>query len=816
MVRRANLLFCAIFFTLVAAAGAQDAGAFIPLHYVQRTGVLEFTLTPQRLAQPFLRFTGLDAGVGSLSGGGDRGTVGPTSVCRFEREGNKVLVVEINERFRATAGPAELRHSVQDSFPQAVLAALPILADDDGTLTVNANPLLLGDTTEEAQRLRRPAPGIPPTGGANPRAAAIAWRLDPNRSAVVMSHTRAFPRNDETEALLTFVSNGGMVSTGAAPGIVTVRVHQSLVEMPKPGYRPRELDPRVGYFTQTFEDFSQPYNQPFVRHLIERWRLQKKHPEAAVSDPVRPLTFYLDQAVPNPERAAIKRGVLWWNAAFLRAGFSHALVVKDLPLGADPNDFRYPTIQWTNREGRGWSVGQAQADPETGEILHAVLQLDSHRMRTMNYYWQALVPASGASLAAGIRDAGLDAWSAFDGMDPEISEQTMMTDRISLLACHEMGHVLGLQHNFIASTFGRGSVMDYYAPRITIRADGTPDLKDAWMQHVGSYDKLAIAWGYGPATGEAAVVKTMIATGHTWANPQDARWSPYDDGPDPVSWLKTVVPVRDALLKDYGPQMLRAGEPDSVLADRFAMVYLFHQYGLESALNVIGGAEIPPALAGDGQRPMTVWPEAGQKEALKLELAALAPDQLTIPAKLWRALSPLEEQNQVERVERFRSSSGYLFDAFDGAEAVSDIVVNGLLNPQRLERLETIRAESPQAGDLSAAEVIQAVLPQAFPATPAAGAQARAMQSIVETVACEGLMNLAANPADAPRVAAAAWAGVIQMRSDLNALLRRRPADATALRLQAEAARFMRNPRQFAPRLPPTPAPVGPPVGGGL
>ncbi len=815
MFRRANLLLCTFLFA-AAAAGAQDAAAFIPLRYVQRTGTLELILTPQRLAQPFLRFTGLDAGVGSLSGGGDRGTVGPTNVCRFQREGNKVLVVVMNTRFRATAGNAELQHSVQDSFPQAVLAALPILADDHGTLTVNANPLLLGDTTDEAQRLRRPAAGIPPTGGANPRAANVVWRLDASRSAVIMSHTRAFPRNDETEALLTFVSNGGMVSTGAAPGIVTVRVHQSLVEMPKPGYQPREFDPRVGYFTQTFEDFSQPYNQPFVRHIVERWRLQKKDPNAAVSDPVKPLTFYLDQAIPNPERAAVKRGVLWWNAAFLKAGFSHAIVVKDLPPGADPNDFRYPTIQWTNREGRGWSVGQAQADPETGEILHAVLQLDSHRMRTMNYYWQALVPASGESLAAGIRDAGLDSWAAFDGMDPEISEQTMMTDRISLLACHEMGHVLGLQHNFIASTFDRGSVMDYYAPRITIRPDGTPDLADAWMQHVGVYDKLAIQWGYGPAAGDAAVVKTMIGSGHTWANPQDARWSPYDDGPDPVSWLKTVVPVRDALLKDYGPRMLKPGEPDSVLADRFAMVYMFHQYGLESALNVIGGAEIPPALAGDGQAPVTVWPEAGQKEALRLELAALAPNQLTIPAPLWRALSPLEEQNPVERVERFRSSSGYLFDAFDGAEAISGIVVNGLLNPQRLERLETIRAEAAGAGDLSAADVIQALLRQAFPAGAMSGAQDRAMQSIVQTVTAEGVMNLAANPNAAPRVAAAAWAGVVKLQNDLNTLLLRHPADATGLRLQAETARFMRNPRQFAPRLAPTPAPVGPPVGGGL
>lgn len=785
---------------------------FIPLEWNAHSGMVEFTLTPERLSHSFLRFTGLDAGVGSLQGGGDRGTIGPTSLCHFERAGNKVLVIQDNTRFRAEEGSVELRHSVEYSFPSAVLAALPVLREENGNVIVNANPLILADTTDMARQLRSPAPGIPRNPGATGAGGTTSWRLDSNRSTFIPDHSHAFPRNTETEALLTFTADGGRVTTGATTGIVSVRVHQSFVELPPAGFTPREFDTRVGYFTSGFEDFSQPYDKPLMRHFIERWRLVKKDPTAAVSDPVQPIVFYLDQAIPEPMRSAIREGALWWNAAFLQAGFSNALQIRDLPAGADPNDFRYPTIQWTNREGRGWSVGQAQADPRTGEILHAVVQLDSHRMRTVHNYWDALIPASGADLAAGVRDAGLDSFAAFDGMDPELTETKSMQERIALLACHEMGHVLGLEHNFLASTYGRGSVMDYFAPRVKIRADGSADLSDAYMQGVGSYDKWAIQWGYSQGEDLSGIVRQMISRGIVWGSSQDARWNSYDDGPDPVSWLKQVVPVRDALLRNYGPRMLRTGDPASRLANRFALVYMFHEYGLEAALNVIGGAKIPPSLAGDGQAPVQVWPEAGQREALTLELEALRPAEIAIPAGLWRELAPLESQNPVQRVERFNSSSGYLFDPFDAARGITDIVVNGLLDPLRLERLETIRTE--QAGDdaLSARNVIDALLRQAFPAAISTSP----LQAVVQTETAEALMDLAAD-ANAPApVKSAAWGGVNALARTLRTQSAAQPGNDTLQRLQAEMVLFQRDPRQFAPRRVPTAAPVGPPVGGGV
>lgn len=809
MMRRAILAIVALSAGLLAQ---NPDGGFIPIQWNARSGMVEFTLTPQRLSQSFLRFTGLDGGVGSLQGGGDRGTIGPTSLCHFERAGNKVLVIQDNTRFRAEEGSAELRHSVEYSFPSAVLAALPILREENGNLIVNADPLILADTTGMARQLHSPAPGIPRNPGATGAGTNTSWRLDPNRSTFIPDHSHAFPRNTETEALLTFTADGGRVTTGAAPGIVTVRVHQSFVELPPPGFTPREFDPRVGYFTSSFEDFSQPYDKPLMRHVIERWRLVKKDPAAAVSEPVQPIVFYLDQAIPEPMRSAIREGALWWNAAFLQAGFSNALQIRDLPAGADPNDFRYPTIQWTNREGRGWSVGQAQADPRTGEILHAVVQLDSHRMRTVHNYWDALIPAGGGDLAAGVRDAGLDSFAALDGMDPELTESESMRERVALLACHEMGHVLGLAHNFLASTYGRGSVMDYFAPRVKIRPDGSADLSDAYMQGVGSYDKWAIQWGYSQGEDLPGIVRQMIAKGIVWGSSQDARWNSYDDGPDPVTWLKEVVPVRDTLLKNYGPRMLRTGDPASRLANRFALVYMFHEYGLEAALNVIGGAKIPPSLAGDGQAPVQVWPEAGQREALALELAALRPSEMAISPGLWRELAPLESQNPVQQVERFGSSSGYLFDPFDAARGITDIVVNGLLDPARLERLETIRAELPGAQALSAQDVITALIRQAFPAM----AVGSPLQAVVQTETAEALMDLAADARAPAPVKSAAWGGVNALARMLHAQSAAQPGNDTLQRLQAEMTLFQRDPRQFAPRRDPSIAPVGPPVGGGM
>jgi hypothetical protein len=785
-------------------AGLQKHDGFFPYYIDDKKGEFLIELTPSAASREFLYFTGLGSGIGSTEMFADRSSFSSAQVCRLRRVGSKVLVIVENTSFRADNGSAELKHSVQESFPTSVLAALPVEAEQSGTLLVNANSLVIRDAADLLSQLRRPTRAV---GGMMIRSQGSGgadWRLDSDRSVVDPEHTNSFPLNTEVEVLLTFASSEESNLNQPDGHSLSLREHHSFVALPAAGYQSREKDVRIGFFGQDFQDFSQPYDRPLHREFVNRWRLQKKEPSEPLSEPVKPIVFYLDRAMPEPIRSAARRGALWWNAAFWQAGFKEALVIQDLPEGADPMDVRYPTIQWTNRSGRGWSVGQTHADPRTGEIIHAVVQLDSHRMRTVNNFWQATIPSG-----KGSSDAALDMFADLDNADPQTSEEQVMLNRIALLTCHEMGHVLGLEHNFVASTFARGSVMDYFAPRIGIRPDGTADLADAYMQGVGTYDKFAIEWGYSQAKPGAnadeergrldEIVRRANGMGIVWGNYEDPRWNAYDDGPDPVTWLEVVEPVRDALLAHFGPQMLRPGEVNSDLTSRFALVYLFHRYALASAVNVVGSAKIPLGLSGDGLPQVVVWPGAEQKKAVDLLMKALDPAKLDVSPELWKALAPTE--NQDHDPEQFTSSAGYLFSPQDGARAVAEIVVGGLLDPARMQRLAVISQKDNLSP--SPSSVVGSLVATGFPAHPVSD-----LGGVVQVEIAEGLMQLAANQDATGEVRTAALAGV----EDVLHALDKTSATPTTEQIRHEIALFLQNPHDNTPKPKSSGAPAGPPI----
>jgi len=795
--------------TLTArTAGLERHDGFFPYYWDEKKGDILFELSPAALQGEFLYFTGLGSGVGTIEAFADRSSFGSGSVCRFRRVGMRVLVIEENSSFVAPKGSPELQHSVEYSFPTSVLASLPIEAEHDGTVLVDADALLVRDAFDLLSQLRRPTRAV---GGVTIReqlSKAADWRLDKDRSVIDLEHTGSFPLNTEVEALLTFASDTETDLNQPDPHSLSIREHHSFVAIPAPGYQPLEQDPRVGFSSTSLQDFSQPYNQPLTRYLVQRWRLQKKDPNAALSEPVKPIVFYLDRAIPEPVRSAARMGALWWNAAFEQAGFKNALHIEDLPEGADPMDIRYPTIQWTNRSGRGWSVGQSHVDLRTGEIIHAVVQLDSHRMRTVNNYWESMMP-SGRDSA----EPALDTFAALDNLDPQTPEERVMLQRLALLTCHEVGHVLGLDHNFVASTYGRGSVMDYFAPRVKIRADRTADLSDAYMQGTGSYDRFAIEWGYSQgklgSNGEEqarrdAIVKNAIAKGIVWGNTSDPRWNSYDDGPDPVTWLKQVLPVRDSLLAQYTPRMLRPGEPNSMFTARLPLVYLFHRYALGAAISVVGSAKVPLSLAGDGQQPIIIWPGESQKEALQLALSTLNPSRLNVPPEIWKALAP--QENRDSDAERFTSSAGYLFSPQDGARAVAEIVVGGLLEPRRLQRLAVISQQDNRVP--SPGSVVSALVGTAF-AGAAKTAAERDLAGVVQTDVAERLMILTANAEATPEVRAVALAGVREVQGAIKKSATRGPAIE---QIDHEIILFLQNPEQNTPKLKSSGAPPGPPV----
>jgi hypothetical protein len=665
-------------------------------------------------------------------------------VARLDRTGSKLLVILENWNYRSSFAdnPAHAR-SVAESFAPSTVAALPVVAQSGDRALVDATDYLLRDWYDVT--------------GALAEAKERPYALAKDRSWIPAPAVRAFPKNTELEAALTFEARerpGAIVSQIVPDGrAFTVRQHLTLTALPDDGFRPRPLDPRVSFFGIAFRDYAQPVQQPLVRRWINRHRLERVNPADPKSPIKNPLVYYIDPGIPEPLRTATLEGARFWSEAFDRAGLVGGFKVELLPQGVDPLDIRYNVVQWENRNEIGWSIGGGLFDPRTGEILKGMARMDSHRGRTA---YSIVAALAGAETAA---------------------DTHYVLGRVRQVTAHEIGHTLGMAHNYIASTHGRASVMDYPAPRVRLDANGNVDLRDAYALGPGEYDVLAIRWGYGifPPEHEADSLRAIVADGiqrgllflsDADARPDfasDPRVNLWDDDAAPEAFLASQLAVRRAALREFGLKNILVGEPVATLQERFARLYFFHRFAAFSTAKVIGGVEYHHALAGDGQQVTRAIPGARQRKALTQLLGTLAPAELAIPDTVLTLLGP-RPFGYDPTDELFASRTRPTFDEFSAAGSLANLVLGPLLQRDRLARVVQQSAHDPQA--LSLPELLATVKRSVWDAPAERNPRDAALRRAVQRAYLDDVLLLAADTAAAPDVRAIAQLALGTLRHE--------------------------------------------------
>ncbi len=778
--------------------GLSKLDGFIPLYWDGAAGKLWMEIP--RLGEEFLFITGAPTGLGSNDIGLDRGQIGGERIVRFERVGNKVLMVQPNYGFRAGDTATAARRAVEESFASSTLWGFRVEAETGGTILVDATDFVMRDVHNVVGTLTRTRQGT--------------FRLDQSRSALYPANTKVFPRNTEIETSLTFTGESpGAWLRDVAPSAdaVTIRQRISLVALPEPGFTPRESDLRAGFFGVSYRDLTAPLGTPQTKQFIARHRLKKRNPGAAVSEPVKPIIYYLDRGAPEPIRSALLEGARWWNQAFEAAGYRNAFQVELLPEGADPMDVRYNMIQWVHRYTRGWSYGNTVTDPRTGEIIKGHVTLGSLRVR------QDYMIAEG--LLAPYRT----------GDERSTAAEAMALARLRQLSAHEVGHTLGLQHNYIASTEGRASVMDYPHPVAKLAADGTIDLSDAYATGIGAWDKEAVKYGYSdfpPGSDEKRALDGILTAsrgrGLLFLSDQDARplgsahptTHLWDNGTDAVAELTRMLDVRRAALARFGEQAIQRGRPLAALEEVLVPLYLHHRYQVEAATKVIGGQYYTYALRGDSQEPTRPVSPAEQRRALSAVLQAISPRELAIPRSVLAKIPP--RPSGMPDGEVFDKVTSPVFDAISPAAVAADMVVQLVFNPERAARL--VQQHSLDTAQLGLVEVIDSVMAATAKSTgddPYYTALGRAAQRVV----VDRLIWLAATTRS-PEVRSIATFRLRTLADELAALpgLRRdRQGEAEGAahltQLLADISRYLERPwdPQSLPR--PLGLPPGAPIG---
>lgn len=735
------LLLLIIAFTFAQAQRGQIAAktqgmtrynGYFNFFWDDKTG--QILLEVDKWDRPFLYVNSLPAGVGSNDLGLDRGQIGDSRIVKFIRSGPKVMLLQPNYDYRAVSNNPDERKSVQEAFAQSIIWGFRALAQDGDTVLIDLTPFLLRDSHHVAGRLSAAGQGD--------------YSVDADRSAIYLPNTKSFPQNTEFEATITLtgkVKGSEISSVTPDPDAVTVRMHHSFVQLPDSNYKPRVFDPRAGYFDIEYMDYATPIDQPIMKRLITRHRLVKKDPNAAMSEPVKPIVYYVDRGAPEVVRKALMEGASWWNQAFEAAGYINAFQVKLLPEGADPMDIRYNMIEWVHRSTRGWSYGASIVDPRTGEIIKGEVSLGSLRVR------QDFLIAEGLLQPYG------------DGKPADSALMKMVIARLHQLAAHEVGHTLGLQHNFAASVNNRASVMDYPMPLIKMKADGSIDLSDAYAAGIGGWDKRAILYGYqdfpkgtDENTALKDILKETLKDGYLFISDDDARPEGgahplahlWDNGTDAADELNRLMGIRKRLLQNFSENAIRGDAPMATIEEALVPIYLLHRYQVEAASKMLGGLYYTYAVKGDGQVATRLISPAEQWKAFNALMGTITPDALSLPEKLVEKIPPRPVGYPRTR-ELFKSRTGLTFDPVAAAESDAGATLSFMLNAERAARLEEYHARDASQPGLMV--VIEKLINATWKAPEQSGYKGE-LQRMVNDLVVNQLLILAADDKAQPDV----------------------------------------------------------------
>ena len=691
-------------------------------------------LEVDKLNKEFLYTHFLASGLGSNDIGLDRGQIGDGVVVKFIKSGNKILLLQPNQKFRAISDNEFEKKSIEEAFAKSIIFGFPIKEIKDEKHIIDLTPFLLRDAHHVSKRLKDNQQG--------------SYKLDTSRNVLWLENTKAFPKNVEFESLLTFIGEPkgkNIVSVSPDANSISVRQHIGFIELPDDNYNPRIFNAKSGSFPMSYMDYSTPVWEPIKKQFIYRHRLHKKNPNETRSEAVEPIIYYLDPGTPEPIRSALLEGASWWNQAFEAIGYVNAFQVKMLPPEADPLDVRYNVIQWVHRSTRGWSYGGSINDPRTGEIIKGHVSLGSLRIRQDFLIAQALTNRP------------------FENDDQNYQPMLELAlARIRQLSAHEVGHTLGFAHNFAASVSDRASVMDYPHPKITLKND-VIDFSEAYASGIGAWDKVTVAYSYSDLPENqleknylsnlltAAFSKGLYYISDADARPQggaNAKAHLWDNGASATEELKNVLAVRKKAIENFSIDNIKNGEPLSKLEDVFVPLYFYHRYQTEAVIKLIGGLDYTYAVKGDSGIAVQIISKKEQKAALDEILQTLSINTLKIPHRILKLFPPRAMGYERTR-ESFKSNTNAAFNSFGAVATASDLTLKLLLNPERANRL--IEQHAISNANLSLNEVLTKLIRHSFDLKVKTSYE-KEIAHTLQYITLQNLMNLIATDQALPQV----------------------------------------------------------------